>query len=88
MILFTTGRGTPFGAPAPTLKISTNTPLFEKKPHWLDFNAGPVAEGETVEAASDRLLDLVFHTAGGAYQTRAEEHHQRGIAIWKNGVTL
>ena len=88
LILFTTGRGTPFGAPAPTLKISTNTPLFEKKPHWLDFNAGTVAEGESLDAASDRLLDLVFQSADGRYKTRAEEHHQRGLAIWKDGVTL
>lgn len=88
LILFTTGRGTPFGAPAPTLKISTNTPLFEKKPHWLDFNAGTVAEGESLDAASDRLLDLVLTAAGGGYKARAEEHQQRGIAIWKDGVTL
>ncbi|NCB63947.1 MAG: altronate dehydratase [Clostridia bacterium] len=88
LILFTTGRGTPFGAPAPTLKISTNTPLFEKKRHWLDFNAGTVAEGESLDAASDRLLDLVFSAADGAYRTRAETYGQRGIAIWKDGVTL
>lgn len=88
LILFTTGRGTPFGAPAPTLKISTNTPLFQKKPHWLDFDAGPVAAGESLDSASDRLLELVFQTADGLYQTRAEEHHQRGLAIWKGGVTL
>ena len=88
LVLFTTGRGTPFGAPAPTLKISTNTPLFEKKPHWLDFNAGSVAEGESLDAVSDRLLDLVFQAADGNYKTRAEEHHQRGLAIWKDGVTL
>lgn len=88
LILFTTGRGTPFGAPAPTLKLSTNTPLFERKPHWLDFNAGPVAEGEGLDSAAGRLLDLVFDTASGRYQTRAETHGQRGIAIWKNGVTL
>lgn len=88
LILFTTGRGTPFGAAVPTLKISTNTPLFQKKPHWIDFDAGTVARGESLDAASDRLLELVFQTAEGNYLTRAEEHNQRGIAIWKNGVTL
>jgi hypothetical protein len=51
MILYTTGRGTPFGAPAPTVKISTNTALFEKKGNWIDFNAGSVAEGEPLDAA-------------------------------------
>ncbi len=88
IILFTTGRGTPFGAPAPTLKIATNTPLFKKKPHWLDFNAGTIAEGEGLNAAADRLLTLVFQTAEGSYRTRAEQHGQRGLAIWKGGVTL
>ncbi|MEA4969390.1 MAG: UxaA family hydrolase [Candidatus Pelethousia sp.] len=83
-----TGRGTPFGAPAPTLKIATNTPLFEKKPHWLDFNAGAIAEGEGLDAAADRLLALVFETAEGGYRTRAEQHGQRGLAIWKGSVTL
>lgn len=88
LILFTTGRGTPFGAPAPTLKIATNTPLFEKKPHWLDFNAGTVAEGERTDEVGARLLDLVLSAASGTYRARAEEHQQRGIAIWKDGVTL
>lgn len=88
LILFTTGRGTPFGAPAPTLKLSSNTPLFEKKPHWLDFDAGPVAEGESLDAASERLLELVLAAAGGGYRAKAEELGQRGIAIWKDGVTL
>ena len=45
MVLFTTGRGTPMGFPAPTIKISTNSPLAERKPTWIDFDAGPLATG-------------------------------------------
>ena len=88
MILFTTGRGTPFGAPAPTVKISTNTALFEKKGNWIDFNAGGVADGtETLDEAGDRLLDSVLEVASGR-KTRQEESGYREIAIFKDGVTL
>ncbi|MCR4923216.1 MAG: altronate dehydratase family protein [Lachnospiraceae bacterium] len=88
MILFTTGRGTPFGAPAPTVKISTNTPLFEKKGNWIDFNAGTVAEGkETLDEAGDRLLDFVLEIASGK-KTRSEEEGYREISIFKDGVVL
>ncbi|MBR3516451.1 MAG: altronate dehydratase [Lachnospiraceae bacterium] len=87
MILFTTGRGTPFGAPAPTVKISTNTALYKKKPTWIDFNAGSVAEGEDLDAAGDRLLDFVMEIASGK-QTKSEERGIREISIFKDGVVL
>lgn len=87
LILFTTGRGTPFGAPAPTVKIATNTPLFEKKRGWIDFNAGTVAQGESLDSAGDRLLDFVLEIAGGK-QTHTEEHGFREISIFKDGVVL
>lgn len=87
LILFTTGRGTPFGAPAPTVKISTNTALFEKKPGWIDFNAGTVAQGESLDSAADRLLDFVLQVASGT-QTRSEENGFREISIFKDGVVL
>ena len=88
LILFTTGRGTPFGAPAPTLKIATNTPLAEKKRGWIDFDAGPVATGEKdLPEAAETLMDLVLETASGK-QTRTEQRGCREIAIFKNGVTL
>ena len=87
LILFTTGRGTPFGAPVPTVKISTNTALFEKKENWIDFNAGSVAEGEPLDAAGDRLLDFVLEVAGGR-QTKNEQHNAREISIFKDGVVL
>ena len=87
IILFTTGRGTPFGAPAPTIKISSNTALFEKKNKWIDFNAGTVAEGESLDAAGDRLLECVLETASGC-KTKSEEHGAREISIFKDGVVL
>jgi len=87
LILFTTGRGTPFGAPAPTMKISTNTPLFEKKPGWIDFDAGPVARGEAIPEAGKRLFEAVIEHASGK-KTASERTGQRGIAIFKDGVTL
>ena len=87
MVLFTTGRGTPFGAPAPTVKIATNTALFTKKGGWMDFNAGTVAEGEPIPDAAARLFDLVLEVAGGK-QTCSEKHGYREISIFKDGVVL
>lgn len=87
IILFTTGRGTPFGAPAPTVKISTNNALFAKKPGWIDFNAGPVAEGEPLEEAGERLLSFVLEVAGGR-KTCTEQKGFREISIFKDGVVL
>lgn len=88
LILFTTGRGTPFGAPAPTLKIATNTPLARKKRNWIDFNAGIVADGaKSIPEAADDLLKLILATASGR-QTKAEQAGFREIAIFKDGVIL
>ncbi len=88
LILFTTGRGTPFGAPAPTMKIATNTPLATKKSGWIDFNAGVVADGvRTLDEAGADLLDLVLEVASGK-QTRTEERGFREISIFKDGVVL
>lgn len=86
VILFTTGRGTPLGFPAPTLKIASNSGLATRKSGWIDFDAGQVLS-EGFEAASDALLDLIAATASGA-ETRAEANEERDIAIWKSGVTL
>ena len=88
MVLFTTGRGTPFGAPAPTMKIATNTPLAVKKAGWIDFNAGVVADGSrTLEEAGYDLMQLVLQIASGK-QTKTEEKGFREISIFKDGVVL
>lgn len=88
MVLFTTGRGTPFGAPVPTVKIATNTPLAEKKHRWIDFNAGSIADGQcTIPACAEDLMALVLEIASGG-QTKSEKNQCRQIAIFKNGVVL
>lgn len=84
IVLFTTGRGTPFGTCVPTLKVSTNSALADRKPHWIDFNAGPVLEGKDL---LPDLLRLVLDTAGGDAALN-EKNNYSGIAIWKTGVTL
>lgn len=63
------------------------TPLFEKKGSWIDFNAGTVAQGESLDAAGDRLLDFVLEVASGK-KTRTEERGFREISIFKDGVVL
>ena len=88
IILFTTGRGTPFGAPAPTIKLATNTPLAIKKTNWIDFNAGFVADGiKTLDQSAQDLMDLVLEVASGKL-TRTEERGFREISIFKDGVML
>ena len=87
IVLFTTGRGTPFGAPAPTVKIASNSGLAARKPGWIDFDAGPVADGEPIAEAAKRLYALVLDIAGGR-PSKTEVLGYREIAIFKNGVTL
>lgn len=89
MLLFTTGRGTPLGFPVPTLKVSSNSDIAARKPHWIDFDAGRVLTGEkSMDALTDDLLALVLDVASGRKLARNEEHGYREIAIWKHGVTL
>ena len=88
LVLFTTGRGTPFSTFVPTLKVSTNSDLFRRKPLWMDFNAGTlVSDDEPMDDLLARFTDLVLATANGM-PTRAEQAGIHDIAIWKNGVTL
>jgi altronate hydrolase len=88
IVLFTTGRGTPFGTFVPTMKISTNSNLAKNKPSWIDFNAGVVADGaKTLDEAAEDLMQAVLAVASGK-QTRAEERGFREISIFKDGVVL
>ncbi|MFT4045365.1 MAG: altronate dehydratase family protein [Solimonas sp.] len=87
MILFTTGRGTPLGFPVPTLKLASNSGLAERKPNWIDFDAGTLLSGTSPDQAAQNLLDLIVETASGK-PARNELNGQREIALWKNGVTL
>jgi altronate hydrolase len=88
VILFTTGRGTPFGVPAPTMKISTNSNLATRKPSWIDFDAGRLLD-PAVDAAdlAQQLFDLVLEVASGK-EAKNEANGYREIAVWKTGVTV
>lgn len=88
MVLFTTGRGTPFGCPVPTLKISSNTALKEKKSKWIDLDAGRLLSGASMEEVTDELFDLVLRVASGEAQAKSEALDKRDVAIFKDGVTL
>ena len=87
MVLFTTGRGTPFGSFVPTLKISTNSQLAAHKPRWIDFNAGEILNDESWQSALSRLIDKVIATANGEFVNH-EKIGAKEIAIFKSGVTL
>ena len=86
LVLFTTGRGTPLGFPAPTVKIASNRALALAKPHWIDFDASRTLD-EGRKAADAAFLDTLLNIASGD-KTAAERAGQRAIAIWKKGVTL
>lgn len=89
MLLFTTGRGNPMGFPVPTLKISSNSDLAQRKPQWIDFNAGSLADGDaTLDELTNRLWQLVLDVASGREHAHNEVRGFREIAIWKDGVTL
>lgn len=88
IVLFTTGRGTPFGCPAPTVKIATNTGLFTRKGTWMDFDAGALLTGVSMEEMRERLIDYVLKLASGETETNAEKHGVREMCIFKTGVTL
>jgi altronate hydrolase len=87
IVLFTTGRGTPLGFPAPTLKIASNSDLAQRKPRWVDFDAGSLIDGADRAALTTDLLDLIVTVASGA-PCRHEQAGAREIALWKRGVTL
>lgn len=87
IVLFSTGRGTPFGGPVPTLKIASNTALAQKKQGWIDFDAGRLLDGNTLDGMAEELMELVLATASGQ-PAKNEQNGYQGIAIFKTGVTL
>ncbi|HEY3378920.1 MAG TPA: altronate dehydratase family protein [Armatimonadota bacterium] len=88
LVLFTTGRGTPLGAPVPTVKIATNHELAVRKKSWIDVDAGLLLAGQRLDALADEFFAYVIAVASGHTYTRNEENGFREIAIWKDGVTL
>ena len=87
LVLFTTGRGTPFGTFVPTLKVSTNTNLYQRKPLWIDFNAGVLVEDQSMDETLAAFIQKILRVASGEY-TRSEQAGIHEISIFKNGVTL
>ena len=87
IVLFTTGRGTPFASPVPTMKISTNSRLANKKSNWIDFNAGVLVEDGTMAEEAQKLFDYVVEVASGR-QVCSEAAGFHDMAIFKQGVTL
>jgi len=86
-ILFTTGRGTPVGAPVPTIKVATNSNLAKRKSNWIDFNAGQIIEGRTIDEVAKEFFDFCIEVANGK-ETKNEINNYREISIFKDGVTL
>lgn len=88
MVLFTTGRGTPFACPVPTVKIATNSKLAGYKHSWIDFNAGTLVEGETLEAKAEEFFEYLLAVASGDKHAKSEALDKHELAIFKDGVTL
>ncbi len=88
LVLFTTGRGTPFSTFAPTLKVSTNSELARRKPQWIDFNAGVLLDDVTMDKLLQQFTLYVIDVASGRSRTTAELHGNAEFAIFKTGVTL
>lgn len=88
LVIFTTGRGTPFGGPVPTMKVSTNSALAAKKKNWIDFNAGELVDGKTMEQLTNELWQHIIAIASGEKTTLNEQYGLKEIAIFKDGVIL
>ena len=88
MVLFTTGRGTPFGCPVPTVKVSSNTALYNKKKTWIDFNAGALLEGVSIQQLTENFYQYLLQLASGEIQAKSEMLDKHELAIFKDGVTL
>ena len=88
MILFTTGRGTPFGCPVPTVKVSTQSDIAARKKNWIDFNAGMLLEGKTMAEETEDLFAYVLQVASGEKHPASEALSKKNLAIFKDGVTL
>ncbi|MFD1952761.1 UxaA family hydrolase [Paenibacillus thailandensis] len=88
IVLFTTGRGTPFGGPVPTVKISTNSELAARKKNWIDFDAGQLLESKSMAELTDELWETILSIASGETETNNERNGFKEIAIFKDGVIL
>lgn len=88
LVLFTTGRGTPFACPVPTIKISSNSELAKHKANWIDFDAGELLQGAEMGAFSQKFFDFILAVASGKQHAKSEKLDKHELAIFKDGVTL
>lgn len=87
IIFFTTGRGTPLGAPVPTIKISSNSNLAKRKSSWIDLDAGKLIEKPDFDNMTEEIFKLLIDTASGK-KTKNELNDYREISIFKDGVIM
>ena len=88
IILFTTGRGTPYGSFVPTVKVATNSAIYNRKKRWFDYNAGTILEEKSLDEACDDFMNKIVDFINGENKTRNEEKEYKEIAIFKRGVIL
>ena len=88
IILFSTGRGTPVGAPVPTIKIATNSELAKRKANWIDWNAGRLVEDKDMDSYAEEFFQFILDVASKKQRTKNEINDYREISIFKDGVTL
>ena len=88
LILFTTGRGTPFGTVVPTVKVATNSNIAKFKNRWIDFNAGQLLDGVSMDDLTEQFIDFIVKVINNEVKTKNEINKFEEIAIFKDGVTL
>lgn len=88
ILVFTTGRGNPFGSPVPTVKLASNTALSQRKSHWIDYNAGQLLEGKSFDEVTEDFFSYILNVASGKIRTRNEENSYKEISIFRDGVIL
>jgi len=88
IILFTTGRGNPLGSPVPTIKISSNNELYQRKKNWIDFNAGQLIDGVDMNKLAEGLMTYILKVASGEERTKSEINDYRDIGVFKKGIIL
>lgn len=88
LIIFTTGRGNPFGAPVPTIKLSSNSGLAARKPHWIDYDSGGLLENSNFSQETEAFLHYILDVASGKLLTNNEKKGYKEISIFRDGVIL
>lgn len=88
IILFTTGRGNPFGAPVPTIKVATNTALATKKANWIDYNAGQILDGKSFDDVTKDFYQYILDVASGRVKAKNEVYGYKEISVFRDGVIL